>query len=510
MHTPLPPTTSALTIPAQPSRQARAAGPAHRSHTWAVLLLAAGLALTPCSRAADVREFGAVGDGETDDTEAVRRAIAGTTTGMVVFSRGDYLIRETIDIDLAETGRLGITGAEGTGRLIMAGPGPALRFTGSHEGTASPASVRPETWQSERMPRVSNLEIVGAHEEADGIEFVRTMQATVHGVLIRETRHGIVLARRNRNVLIDACHIYHNSGIGIHFDRVNLHQAIIQGSHISYNKGGGIRITGGEIRNLHITGNDIEYNYDDDADESADLWFDIREGSVAEGSIVSNTIQARPSPGGANIRMLGPERPERRAHMGLWTISGNLIGSQTTNLHLENTRGVTIAGNHIYSGMHRTLVLDRCRHIVVSGNSLDQSHNHGREHLNGITVRDSDGILLTGLILDEAGGGDADAGGAIEVFDSREVTITSCQLFEPAHRGIYVEGSRNVRIADCTVVERHGEPRMRAAIELTADNRTVIVSGNLTSPGNAGDIIAPEADAGPSPIVRDNHRAATD
>ena len=473
-------------------------------------LLVIGITATPCARAADVRDFGAVGDGETDDTAALRRAIAETTTGRVVLSRGDYLIKETIEIDLAETGRIGITGAEGTGRLVMAGPGPALRFTGNHGGTASPASVTPETWQRERMPRVSNLEILGAHDEADGIEFVRTMQATVHGVLIREVRHGIVLSQRNRNLLIDACHIYHNSGIGIFFDRVNLHQAIIQGSHISYNKGGGIKLVAGEIRNLHITGNDIEYNYDDDAEESADLWFDIREGSVAEGSIVSNTIQARPSPGGANIRMLGPERPERRAQMGLWSISGNLIGSQTVNLHLENTRGVTIAGNHIYSGMQRTLVLDRCRHIVVSGNSLDQSHNHGRDHLNGITVRDSDGILMTGLILDEAGAGSEESGGAIEVFDSRGVTITSCQVFEPVHRGIYVEGSRNVRIADCTIMERHGEPAMRAAIELTADNRAVIVSGNLTTPGSAGDIIVPQADDEQSLISHDNHRAARD
>jgi parallel beta-helix repeat protein len=334
------------------------------------------------------------------------------------------------------------------------------------------------------MPQVEGLEIAGDHPEADGLEFIGVMQPTVHAVLIREVRHGIRLTRRNRNLLIDASHIYNCSGIGIFFDRVNLHQANIQGSHISYCKGGGIKIVGGEIRNLQITGNDIEYNYDLDAAQSADVWFDLRDGgSIAEGTIVSNTIQARPSPGGANIRFLGPEKPEERTRMGLWSITGNLIGSQTVNVHLKNSRGIVVTGNHIYSGQERTLVLEKSRHIVVGPNSLDQSHNFGRGFKNGVTVRDCDGVILNGLILDASQAGSEEEGGAIEIFDSRETTITGCQIFEPKFRGIYVSGSRNTLIADCMILDRTGKSPPLAAIEVDDTSLGAVIRGNIVERG---------------------------
>ena len=76
-------------------------------------------------------------------------------------------------------------------------------------------------------------------------------------------------------------------------------------------------MSGSEVRNLHITGNDIEYNYDADARESTDVWIDGVGGSVREGSIVSNTIQARVSPGGANIRFVGPADVNK---VSMWTV----------------------------------------------------------------------------------------------------------------------------------------------------------------------------------------------
>lgn len=457
-------------------------------------------------KAADVRNFGAVGDGAADDTAAIQRAIVETTDGSVEFPRGDYRITRTIEIKLAEDGRTSLDGRGGVARVTMAAPGPAFRFIGTHTGTADPAGFKPQVWQRERMPQVDGLEIVGAHAEADGIEFVQVMQPTLHGVLIRDVRNGVRLTTRNRNLLIDACHIYHNRGVGVLFDRVNLHQAIIQGSHISYNKGGGIKVVGGEIRNFQITGNDIEYNYDLDAEQSADVWFDLREGSLAEGTIASNTIQARPSPGGANIRMVGPERPEQRTQMGLWSITGNLIGSQTVNVHLENCRGIAITGNHIYTGNERTMVVEKSRHIVVGQNSLDQSHNFDGNATNGVTLRDCDGVVLSGLILDRAASGSADSGGAIEIFNCRETTITGCQIFEPKFRGIYIVDSRNTRVADNLVMERteNDAATMLAAIEVAGSSRNAVISGNIVGTGSQGNIVATPGTS----VVGDNPPAA--
>jgi hypothetical protein len=486
-----------MTSPTQfaaPSRESLLlpSGSLNRARHLRALAWGFALALLPSLlAAASVRDFGAVGDGLTDDTAAIRAAVAGAKDGLLTFPRGNYRITATIEIQLPERGFTSLNGQNGTGRVTMAGPGPAFRFVGTHTGSASPNTFKPQVWEKERMPQIEGLEIVGAHEEADGLEFIRCMQPTVHGVLIREVRHGIRITQRNRNVLISASHIYNNRGVGIYFDRVDLHQTIIQGNHISYNKRGGIRIDGGSIRNFHVTGNDIEYNYDLAATESADIWFDLRDGSVAEGTIASNTIQAVVSPGGANIRFIGPGRPEQQGLMGLWSISGNLIGNQEVNIHLKHARGISIAGNHIYTGKKRNIVIEESRHIVLSGNSLDQSHNYRGGHTNGITLRDSDGISIQGLVLDRAGGGDAKAGGAIEVLNCRETLLTGLQVFEPQVRGLYVAGSRNTTITNSQVLERTAAGTMLSAIHVANDARGVLIEGNLLSRGRDGDLIAP-------------------
>lgn len=46
----------------------------------------------------DVRDFGAVGDGRTDDTEAFRRAIAAADPGVVLVPRGRYVITDILEI----------------------------------------------------------------------------------------------------------------------------------------------------------------------------------------------------------------------------------------------------------------------------------------------------------------------------------------------------------------------------------------------------------------------------
>ena len=88
-----------------------------------------------------VRDFGATGDGVTDDTSAIRHAIEQRVL-QLVFPPGDYRITESIDISLHEHGRMGITGSQGTAKIIMAGAGPAFRITGSHGGTGQKIPAR--------------------------------------------------------------------------------------------------------------------------------------------------------------------------------------------------------------------------------------------------------------------------------------------------------------------------------------------------------------------------------
>ena len=187
---------------------------------------------------ATVLDFGAIGDGIADDSAAIQRAVD-SAVGQVYFPKGVYRITKTIQIDLNKFGVSALRG-EAVARIVMAGPGPALLIAGTHTGTASPSTVKQEVWQRQRTPTVDGLEIVGAHPQACGIEATKTMQLTLTRLTVRQALHGIQLTQRNRNVIISACHLYDNNGIGIYLDRVNLHQINLTNCHISYNDGGGV------------------------------------------------------------------------------------------------------------------------------------------------------------------------------------------------------------------------------------------------------------------------------
>ncbi len=453
----------------------------------ASLILCAATLVPQFSHAASVRDFGAKGDGKTDDTAAIQKAVNEAKDGVLEFPKGNYLLSKTIEIKLAERGLTSLTGFGGVGRVTMSGAGPAFRFTGTHLGSADPASFKPGVWENERMPQVDGLEIVGAHEEADGLEFIKVMQPTVRASLIRNVRHGIRLAERNRNVLIDSCHIYNNSGVGVFFDRVNVHQAIIHGSHISYCKSGGIKIQASEIRNFHFTGNDIEYNYDLKAEASADILIDVTEGSVREGTIASNTIQAKPSPGGANIRFLGNADTNK---VGVISITGNMISSQKVNVHLVRARGVVLSGNTMFVGHEQAMLFEGCRNISVGTHIIDHNPDYLGDITGGIVLKKCAGVTLHGVHMEDILAGSDTEGGAIEIIDSDGVNISACQIYEPSTRGIYVTNSHNVAISDTTIADRRADPLMLNAIMVNGRSKGVLVRGNILMRGKTGDVTA--------------------
>jgi hypothetical protein len=455
-----------------------------------------------------VRDFGAKGDGQADDTEALEHALR-SGDGVVVLSRGVYRITRTLEVDLQRFNRIGIDGSEGTATLLMEGAGPALRLTGSHGGSAAPDSFKPEVWDRQRMPRISNLEIRGAHPEADGIEATGTMEATFSGVLLRQLRHGIRLVKRNRNVLITGCHIFHNTGVGIFCDGVNLHQFNITGNHISYNRIGGIRIERSEIRNLQITGNDIEYNNFkifakegfDPQEETAEIYFDCREAtadvkspSIREFTIASNTIQATHSPHGCNIRIIGPD-PTGVLAIGMGAISGNLIGNQAINLHLTACRGLAVSGNHIYGGYRHNVRMEGCDDIALTGNVF--GHNYwvpGKQIDNNLFLEDCHDCVLQGLQVrgapegrttwqevDWAGGSPRVHEALIELQRCARIVLNGCLFRDPCPAGVQATDCSDVTVTACQLHDTREAPMTRAAVVWKGRGRGNLMASNRFS-----------------------------
>lgn len=438
---------------------------------------------------ADVRAFGATGDGSTDDTDAIQRAVD-APVGLIFFPRGDYRISHTIQVALDQRGRTAIHGAGA--RLIHHGHGPALRFLGTHtRGTARLTDLSPAVVERQLSPLLADIEIVGAHDAADGVQIDATHMLTIENAFIRSCRYGIHAVRHNRNLIVTAAKIFACHQIGIFLEDVDFHQVNIVGCHISYNRGGGIKVVGGNVRNLQITGNDIEYNTGGPESDSCDVWLVAGPRGIREGTIASNTIQALPSRRGANVRLEG-FAAEGDRKVGLFAIAGNLITNQAYNVHLRHCRGVTISGNTVHShglgpdaggGWERNVLIEDSSQIAVTGNVVDNNVDYRARTVSGIQVVRSSGITVAENVLYEGYGGDAEGGATLEVRDSWGVNVAGCTLIDSEVRGIAFHNVRDSRISDCLVLEERGDKRMVDAIlEDGASSRNLIVA-NRVHPG---------------------------
>jgi len=447
--------------------------------------------------------FGAKGDGVADDTEALQHTLD-SGDGILRLSKGTYRITRSLVLDLTKTGFGAVRGETGTSRIVMAGPGPALRVIGDHRGTAVPTSVQPQTWDRERFPTLTGFEIVGEHPEAVGIELRKTLKCVISQVLVRRCRIGVHLVERNRDFILSDSHLYDNHEVGLFFDHCDLHQIIVQGCHISWNKIAGIRAVGGDVHNLQIVGNDIEYNNAtartsktplaerpslEQHPGGSEIWFDATTGVMSEVTISGNTIQATLQTGGANIRIVGAEveRPQRAdapktlkadtAH--LINITGNVLGSQWRAVELSNVSRVTITGNTIYDSADLSVFGSRCAGIVLTGNSFVWRGNDAEPTKDGVRFEDCDNILLSSLSTQRFCAGSAEKGAAVTFVRCSDSSISDCQILDPLHRGVELEDCLRCRVTNNTIVDRRTTHTMHHAIRITGQSRDNLIAGNI-------------------------------
>ena len=415
-----------------------------------------------------------VADGKTDASAALQ-ALIDSGAGRIDLPKGRYLLSQTLTIDLDKVGPTSIEG-HGAARLIMAGAGPALHFIGTHEGSADPESVKENVWERQLSPMVDGVQIYGEHAEADGIQATGTHQITITRTTITHCRHGIHLSVRNRNVIIGNCHIYKNSGIGVFYDNVNLHQSNITGSHISYCAGGGVVNHGGNVRNLHIGTCDIESNMAADAPPTANVWLDSTGGSIGEVAITGCTIQhSSKAPDCANIRINGAgDDPalERRTggkftREGNVTITGNVFSDIQINVHLTDSRGVTITGNTFWEGFQHDLLIERSSHVVVADNNFDRNPRYA---VNGFNNAENNGIVLK-AVQDSSFTGNVIAGvtrkrAAVDIADSSRLNLSNNTILDSDGVGLRLETVSRSLVSDNIIRDDRDEALRSKAVSL--------------------------------------------
>lgn len=413
---------------------------------------------------AGIQSFHVQRDGRTDTTKALQGMIdAGI--GSIILPRGNYRITEPLVVDLDKVGCTSITG-DGTARIVMAGPGPAIKFIGTHEGSADPKTVKPNVWHKQRMPLVEGIEIVGTHEEADGIEAVKTMQLTISRVVIRHVRHAVHLVERNRNVVISACHFYENRGVGVYLDDVNLHQINITGSHISYNAGGGVVSKGGNTRNIQISGCDLEQNVQNVLIDSGGTKY-----GTAEVAVTGCTLQHSGGPNSANVRFIGA-KPEGERCWGLVTIANNILSDVETNVDIQKARDVIVTGNTISSGYKYNLRVEDSSNVVIGPNVLGRNAPYRDEDTceNGVLLRNCDDGTISGLHVHEV----LRAGAGIILDKCRRIHVSGCTVLDCDNAAILLNEVEGCRVADNLLAHKNASGDKWQKIEVVGGKDNVI------------------------------------
>lgn len=438
--------------------------------------------------AGSVREFGAIGDGTADDTPAFQQAVDAGMGGVFV-PKGRYRLTKPVVIELDRVGFTSIRG-DGTARVVMAGPGPAFHFVGTHDSSADPSRVRENVWENQRMPALAGIEIIGEHPEAVGVELTGTMQALVRNVAVRKALHGVHLTTRNRNVIITGCHFYENVGVGIFMDNVDLHQINIGDCHISYNAGGGVVARDGSVRNIQVGNCDIEANMVAEGPETANVFIDAPVGSIGEIAITGCTIQhTQKGENSANIRLRGSSA-DLKSVIEQVAIANNIFLDADICVDIAWSRDVVITGNVFLEGKDHSILVQNASNIVVNANTIDRNYPARPDNIsvNGITFRDCEDCIMTGCQIKNVWRGPA----AVLLENCRRMTINACSVIDCDGAGIKLSNTSDAMITACRVQDSRTESAAPVALAVEGGSGNLIANNMLH-----GDVQAPEDTVSP-------------
>ncbi len=169
--------------------------------------------------------------------------------------------------------------------------------------------------------------------------------------------------------------------------------------------------------------------------------------------------------------------------IGLLTITGNHISNHTVNIHLRNVRGISITGNTFVRGYDRHITAENCSNLVVSSNVFDHNEDYFPPSLvakGGIIMEKVQNVILSGNIVEGV-----EHRGAIELYNGKEITVSSCQVIDHLYQGITAEDCSGVNINGCLVrTDKRGEEKVTpAGICFTGHCNNVSVNNNILDVG---------------------------
>ncbi len=363
-----------------------------------ITVLALAVRATPVDPVANVRDFGAAGDGKTDDTKAILKAIESLPPngGVVYFPPGHYLTRTV------------------PGKSYVTFQGNSS--WGYRNATSGSTVISPV---SDDLTTLFDLK---------GSVGTRLVGLTLDGMNKGKAMHGVYAKHGGveQNIVIDDCRIMSFTGSGIRLDNswvfairhsilfenklsgidgTGSYDGWILDNQISANGRGGIYAT--SFATVTITANRIEWNHS---------------GGIVLGPAGANTLQISnctfDQNYGPGISIVASESGNRRISGN--SITGNLFrhnGYQQEpgsgldcHLRLENVSGTVVTGNSMTGwpfskdaerkrpqSPERAMILRALTDSVVANNSLFDAASHELivdkgGHTNSV-IRDNPGSL---------------------------------------------------------------------------------------------------------------------
>ena len=321
----------------------------------------------------NVKDYGATGDGVTNDTTSIQNALfASPDAKTVYFPAGTYMINNTLKIPDGITVK-----GEGNSSIIKLMDNSTVGV--DPLGTTAYSVLTNSNWTvGQRNIQIKDI-VIDANKSNNsqamrGIILYNAKDALIDNVTVKNVKlyHGMFLFKM-RDATISNCTVTNFDGDGICIEKSTY--CVVSGNHVY--EGGicggiGIELEGrcgtnfADYRNYHITvtGNNIHNIYGHGILVIGTDWF----------SISSNTIYAVRANG---IELLG-------AKFG--AINGNAIGDCAKLLNGTSTRsGIKITPEDFGSGNYLGII--SCSSISITGNICSYATDYGIhvEGKNGLT-----------------------------------------------------------------------------------------------------------------------------
>lgn len=318
-----------------------------------------------------------VGDGVTDDTEAIQQAIDDNNI-VVLPENCTFRITEPLLIDVKNTKVFDCNNS----KLLVDGAFSAISISGLCAVSSNPSNQTDSVKEDEAASIIRNVRIIGTTSVVDascGIKLSGCFKTRIENCYIYNVTDGIIISGINRDLMFSGNQIYGVRRYGLHIDStVNLHQFNIVNNMIQYCKYGIYLDDPAQIANCQCVGNDIEISNYPSGSISAHRCIVINSGDtktelLSEIEITGNTIQGH-SDSNAIIEITGG-----------------------ANRRIER---VSIAGNHIsnISG-GAGVILSKVNNVAISGNTMKDMLSSA----SCVSIANGKNIAVTGNTCDSVG-----------------------------------------------------------------------------------------------------------